>query len=169
MSWFPDTQRDTTTICVTYLSFDAFGTGFCQMDKEFEARLQLNPLYDCKLKIENGNDRKKRNWGHHARAASIEVELLVVGFLESEAKVSGSSQTIMASSDSHYRGYSQYVPRQITGVHLAAYFRLNEVMVTLLKNGYDPNFKNTYGQTPLSRAARYGHEAVLKLLLAKRR
>ena len=96
--------------CVTYLSFDAFETGFCPTDEEFEARLRLNPLYDYAA----------RNWGHHARAASTEVEQLILDFLESEAKVSASSQAMMASR-SYYTGYSQRVPRQMTGVHLAAY------------------------------------------------
>jgi hypothetical protein len=53
--------------CVTYLSFDAFETGFCQTDEEFEARLQLNALYDYAA----------RHWGHHARAASIKSKQLI--------------------------------------------------------------------------------------------
>jgi hypothetical protein len=32
---FPDMQRDITTICIIYLFFDIFGTGFCQI-KKFE-------------------------------------------------------------------------------------------------------------------------------------
>ena len=44
-NWFPNAQTDITTICVTYLSFDEFGT-VCQDDEEFEERLQSNQLYD---------------------------------------------------------------------------------------------------------------------------
>jgi hypothetical protein len=59
---------------------------------------------------------------------------LAVDFLESEAKVSGSSQAMMAfelySDDS---GYSQRMPKQITGVHLAAYFGLVEATMALFK------------------------------------
>ena len=35
----------------------------------------------------------------------------------------------------------------------------------LLKNGAYPDFKGSYGRTPLSMAAWEGHEAVVKLLL----
>ncbi|KAI9771508.1 MAG: hypothetical protein M1840_002128 [Geoglossum simile] len=45
-TWFPDPQTAITKICVTYLSFDTFETGFCPTGGEFRARLELNPLYD---------------------------------------------------------------------------------------------------------------------------
>jgi hypothetical protein len=35
-SWFPNAQRDITATCVTNLSFDAFETGFCPTDEDFE-------------------------------------------------------------------------------------------------------------------------------------
>jgi hypothetical protein len=49
-----------------------------------------------------------QNWGHHALAASAEVEQFVVGFLENGAKVSSStpSQDMMARGF-RYHGYSQ--------------------------------------------------------------
>jgi ankyrin repeat protein len=72
---------------------------------------------------------------------------------------------MMASGN--YHDYSQNVPRQMTGVHVTAYFGLREAMIALLENGYDPDSKDSNGQTPLTCAARYGHEAVVKLLLAK--
>jgi ankyrin repeat protein len=153
--WFPNAQTDIATTCITYLSFDAFEAGFCLTDNEFEKRLQLNPLYDYAA----------RNWGHHASAAPAEVERSAVDFLKSEAKIFSSSQAMMASRD--YFGYSQRVPKQMIGLHLAAYFGLREAMIALLNNGYDRNVKDTYRQTPLSWAVRNGHEAVVKLLLEK--
>jgi ankyrin repeat protein len=93
---------------------------------------------------------------------------LILGFLESEAKVSASSQVLIASRlYSDNSDYSQRVPRQMTGVHLAAYFGLTGVIMTLLKNRHNPDVKDTNGQTPLSWAAENGHEAVVKLLLEK--
>ena len=59
------------------------------------------------LRIGSGrihSDYATHNWGYHARAASVEVEQLVVNLLKSEAKVSGCSQAMMAS-----RGYSGYI------------------------------------------------------------
>jgi hypothetical protein len=153
ISWFPDAHRDIAIICVTYLSFTTFQTGFCLTDEDFGARLQLNPLYDYTA----------RNWGYHVQAASIEKEQLILDLLKSGAKVSAASQAMMASG--RYLDYSQRVPKQMTAVHLAAYFGLSETMIALLGNGHYLGSKDTYGRTPLSWAAGNGHEAVVKLLL----
>ena len=40
--WLPNAKLEITTICVTYLSFSVFESGFCQTDAEFEERLRLN-------------------------------------------------------------------------------------------------------------------------------
>jgi hypothetical protein len=152
-NWFPHAQMDITNVCVTYLSFDIFETGFCQSDGEFEARLQTNVLYDYAA----------RNWGYHAHTALIKEDL-ILNLLKSRAKVSAASQAMMASGG--YSGYSQRAPRQITGVHVAAYFGLVGAIVGLLKDGYNPDLQDSYGRTPLSWAAEKGNEAVVKLLLA---
>jgi hypothetical protein len=157
MSWFPNGQKNIAITCVTYLSFDCFETGFCPTNEEFEARLRVNPLYDYAA----------RNWGHHVRIASTEVEQLILDFLENEAKVSASSQAMMVSEKYRYGHYSQNVPRQLTGVHLTACFGLTEMTSTLLKIGYQSDCKDTDGRTPLSEAAASGHEAVVRLLLGR--
>jgi hypothetical protein len=155
-TWFPNAEKDIATTCITYLSFNTFESGFCRTDRELEARLQLNPLYYYAA----------RNWGHHARVVSTEVEQLVLDFLESEAKVSGCSQVIMASRG--YPNYSQDVPMRMAGLHLAAYFGLREATIALLKNEHDLEATDDeYDQTPLSWAIENGHEAVVGLLLEK--
>ena len=132
-SWFPNAQTDITKACVTYLSFNNFDTGFCQTDEAFEARLRGNILYDYAA----------HNWGYHARAASTEAERSVLHFLKNGAKVSASSQVMMLSKGDSWRsGYSQYVPRQMTGVHLTAYFGLKEMVIALFENGYELNIKD---------------------------
>jgi ankyrin repeat protein len=150
--WFPNAENNIIAICVTYFSFSVFESGFCETNAEFEERLRLNPLYDYAA----------RNWGYHGRTASAEVEQLIIRLLESGAKVSSSSQAMMASS-----GYSQIVPRRMTGLHLAAYFGRVETAMALLKNRHDLDSKDTYGRTPLLWAAEKGHAAVVKLLLEK--
>jgi hypothetical protein len=157
-SWFPNAETYITATCITYLSFDVFAIGFAPTDEEFKERLQVNTLYDYAA----------RNWGYHASTASTELnqpimEHLIRDFLKSEAKVSASIQAMMASGK--YRGFSQRVPQKMTGVHLAAYFGLKEVIETLLKNSHHLDSKNSYGRTPLSWAAKYGHKEVVKLLL----
>jgi len=182
--WFPNAMTNITAICITYLSYPIFDSGFCQTDAEFEERLQLNQLYNYAA----------HNWGHHARKALTLCQQVVgflesepkteaaseallaikslcqqvVGFLESELKTEAASQALLAIKRySWHSKYSQDVPRQITGPHLAAYFGLKEAMITLLENGHDLNSKDDYGQTPLSWAAEKGHAAVVMLLLEK--
>jgi ankyrin repeat protein len=158
VSWFPDAQRNITTTCVTYLSFDAFEIGLCPTDHEFKVRLQLNPLYDYAA----------RNWGHHARESPIQMGQLILGFLESEAKTAGSSQAMIPSRRYWNRAnYGKRASRHMAGVHLAAYFGLREAMIALLENRCEINLQDEYGLAALSLAAANGHEAVVKLLLAE--
>ena len=138
--WFPKAETYITMTCVTYLSFETFESGFCQTDYEFEERLRLNPLYNYAALY----------WGDHARTASSEIEQSILDFLWSEAKVSASSQALITSRQySSHSGYSQIAPRQMTGVHLPAYFGLTGVIMALLKSGNHPNTKDGWGRTPL--------------------
>jgi ankyrin repeat protein len=156
-SWFPNVQRDIAITCVTYLLFDVFEAGFCRSNKEFETRLRLNPFYDYTA----------RNWGHHVRTTSTDVVPLISTFLENQAKVSASSQAMMVSEKYRYGDYSQEVPRQLTGVHLAACFGLTEMTTKLLRSGYHSDCKDLYHRTPLSWAAENGHETAVRLLLER--
>ncbi|QGA20938.1 hypothetical protein EYB26_008648 [Talaromyces marneffei] len=145
--------------CLRYLSVPHFESGFCHTDEEFEERLRSYPLYLYAA----------RNWGHHARQASIPIPE-VIDFLECKPKMEASSQALMAKK--HYPNYSnnlyssQEVPRRMTGLHLAAYFGVQEAVSDLLDSP-SKNLKDSYGRTPLSWAAGNGHDVVVKLLLEK--
>ena len=155
--WFPNAETDITKVCVTYLSFHAFASGFCQTDAEFEERLRLNQLYDYVA----------HNWGNHAREA-LTLCQQVVGFLESELKTEAASQALLAIKRySWHSKYSQEVPRQMTGLHLAAFFGVYGAANTLIIRGQSLDLKDSHGRTPLSWAAYHGHEAVVKLLVEK--
>jgi ankyrin repeat protein len=155
VSWFPNAQTDITIICVSYLSFSAFESGPCPTVEEFEARLQKHTLYDYAA----------RYWGYHAPSASSRAEKAILGFLEGGNKVSASTQAMMLSGN--YRIYGQRVPKQTTGMHLAAYLGLREVMMVMLQNGHNPNLKDALGRPPLSWAIESGHEEMVRLLLAE--
>ena len=150
---FPDTESNFTMICVTYLSFNTFESSPCLTDEEFEARQQQNPLYDYAA----------RNWGYHDQAAATKLDQLILDLLETDAKVEASGQALMASK--YYSGCNHYGPKQITALHLAAYFGVNKAASTLLRPGRRLDSKDSYGQTPLSWAVRNGHGDLVKLLL----
>ncbi|KAH6898864.1 ankyrin repeat-containing domain protein [Thelonectria olida] len=151
--WFPDATKNITTVCATYLSFETFETGPSQTDEDFENRLHENSLYDYAA----------RNWGHHARKCSEDSEELILDLLEDESKVAAASQVLMSLRG--FAGYSQVVPGSQTGMHLAAYFGLTDIIKTLLGRGYSGIDSNSFGQTPLWWAAKNGHEDAVRLLL----
>ncbi|KAK6523104.1 hypothetical protein TWF694_006002 [Orbilia ellipsospora] len=159
--WFPNADANMAQICLTYISYDTFSSGFRPSDEEFEWMLESNALYDYAA----------RNWGYHARAASIEAKALeleqpMLRFLKSKAKVSSCAQVINAP-DSRSPSYSQYPPNDVTGIHLAVLFGLSEMIKILSKDGYPLDSKDTDGRTPLSWAAENGDEAVVKLLVER--
>ena len=155
--WFPNAEIDITETCVTYLSFNIFEQGYCRTEGEFEERLQSNHLYKYAA----------QNWGHHARKASTPCQE-GMDFLECEAKVQASSQALLAIKQwLTYSDYSQMFPRQMIGLHLTAYFGVDRAMSILLEKGAKADSKDSNDRTPLSWAAENGHEAVIKLLLAR--
>lgn len=44
--WFPNAKYTITKVCVTYLSYSIFESGFCRTDDDFEKRKRLNQFYD---------------------------------------------------------------------------------------------------------------------------
>ena len=161
--WFPNAQTDIAETCVTYLSFDAFEGGYCVTDEAFNERQRLNPLYGYAA----------QNWGHHARESSttgqssIRLRKLIIDLLENAAKSSACSQALLPLKA--YTWYSRGVPKVKTGQHLAAYFGLKDILMTLLETGCNADSRDYYGRTPLSWAAESGQCEVVKMLLANSR
>lgn len=157
--WFPQANVNITTICVTYLSFCVFESGFCAMEDDFNERLRSNPLYDYAA----------RNWGHYARKA-LTLCQEVMEFLEQQAKIEAASQALMMPRrrfvfPPRSRLFGQHVPRLMTALHLVAYFGIENAARALLQNEVEIDAKNTGSQTPLSLAAKNGHLKVVELLL----
>ncbi|OAQ96229.1 hypothetical protein LLEC1_02864 [Akanthomyces lecanii] len=154
-----DAHRTFRIICVTYLSFNVFESGFCQTTAEFEKRLQTNQLYE----------HAAHNWGHHARQASAKASCrIVIEFLKNSRKMIASSQALLMSTESSWHPrWKQEFSRRMTGLHLAAYFGIEEVMDPLFKGLRDAAARDGSGRTPLFYACMNGQANVVKLLLAR--
>ncbi|KAJ2993973.1 hypothetical protein NUW58_g1677 [Xylaria curta] len=152
--WFPDAQSSILTTCIAYLSFHEFANGYAKTDREFEERLESHLFYDYAA----------RNWGYHSYGVSDSQD--IVSFFRKPAQVEASSQVLMTGPRDGMRGYSQWAPKQVTGLHLAVLFGLSEVVATLPKD-LEVDAEDSHGRTPLSWAAENGHEAIVKLLLDK--
>ncbi|KAN0068953.1 hypothetical protein V8E54_013122 [Elaphomyces granulatus] len=139
---FEDVQRDIiATSCLTYLSYDVFA----KTTSDLESRLQQNVFFKY----------AGQNWAYHIQDIQLSVGDLALKLLMDDGKASASSQVLFARYD---------FPQQFCGMHLVAYFGLNDIMVRLLEEK-DPDTKDSFGRTPLSYAAERGNVRVVELLL----
>ncbi|RSL38411.1 hypothetical protein CEP53_014893 [Fusarium sp. AF-6] len=157
--FFPKDEGGLTSICLKYLSFDGL-RGPCTSDEEYESRLTDNPFYSYAA----------RHWGQHARRADMSNVLdSITHLLREPARIDAMTQALFSGSpgpvlETPYPGYSQLFPREVCGLHLAAYFGLDEIVRHSLVS-QDPNLCDGIGMTALSWAAAKGHTDVIRILL----
>ncbi|KAI9694664.1 MAG: hypothetical protein M1822_000280 [Bathelium mastoideum] len=153
--WHPNPRAMVAKDCIVYLSLDAFCSGFCKSDEEFELRSRDFPFYRYAA----------QHWAIHLRETSSLPELMIRSFLMDNAKVASASQAMLVyGQHSHQYGYSQRVTEQVTGLHLAAYSGLTSVVKLLLEEGHKPAPKDSEGRTPLWHAAEKNHGEIMRLL-----
>ena len=154
LSWMANGDTEIAVACLTYLSFDLFGTFLHLNDDDVQAILSKNVFLDYALHY----------WGSHARESSHNGrEELVIAFLIDEAKVSYLSQALRAPDV--YR-FGRYILRtDISPVHLVAYHNLDNVLIPLLGLDYCPNAMDSQNLTPLPWAAALGHMTIAEHIL----
>ena len=91
---FPKGNEDIARACVTYLTFDTFADGCCEL-KFLEERLRSNPLYDYSA----------RHWADHAGVVAIELQE-IIKFLDDTDKVQASAQVKFRRPEDHFTGSS---------------------------------------------------------------
>jgi hypothetical protein len=142
---FQDVHGDIiSTSCLTYLSYDVFAKDYLT-GSDLESCFQQNAFFEYAA----------QNWGYHIQDAQQSAIDLALEFLMDDGKVSTSSQALFP-----YR-----CPQQFCGMHLVAYFGLNNIMMRLLEKEKEPDTRDTSGWTPLSYAAEKGNALVVDLLL----
>ncbi|PTB81794.1 purine and uridine phosphorylase [Trichoderma longibrachiatum ATCC 18648] len=155
-------QTNIATACITYLSFSAFNSGYCPTDEALARRLREHPLYFYAA----------QHWGHHT-CQSSPCDESAIEFLRCKAKVEAASQALMAirvpvahmySYPHDYEYFRSYI-EDMKGLHLAAYFGLEETVRALVAS-HDPDAEDSHHRTPLWYAAQNGHKAVTALMLA---
>jgi ankyrin repeat protein len=135
--------------CMTYLSFDAFKSKDKLLHSVFKKRLQTYPLYEYSA----------RNWANHVRQVPVLVQE-VLEFLKDQVNL---QELIQVAEGNMMFLFSP--DREMSVLHVAAYFGLDEAMKAVLRAGASPDPRTIYGRTPLSYAAENGHDAAVKLLV----
>ena len=140
---FENVQRDIIgTSCLTYLSYDVFADGYLT-EWDLKSRLRQNAFFEYAA----------QNWGYHIQDIQQRVGDLAMKFLRDDRKASASSQVLF-----------QYSPQKFCGMHLVAYFGLNDIIGRLLQEK-NPDTKDSFGRTPLSYATERGNARLVELLL----
>ena len=117
----------------------------CLTESDLESRLQQNAFFEY----------AGQNWAYHIQDTQQSVGDLALKLLMDDGKASASSQVLFPF---------YYFLQQFCGMHLVAYFGLNDIMVRLLEEK-DPDTKDSFGRTPLSYAVERGNARVVELLL----
>ena len=155
---FPDAQVNIATKCVTYLSFDVFGELYSLGYQELKPILKSNPLLEYAAS----------HWGHHAHG-NVEdiVKETVVQLLQKKQNIAFAIQVLLSRSDFFRGDYRLMFKGQFSVMHLLSYFGLEKMICHQLENGAEADSKDKHRRSPLSFAARYEHQSVVKLLLTR--
>ncbi|KAJ5249624.1 hypothetical protein N7489_000034 [Penicillium chrysogenum] len=155
-SFFSSAENDISTMCVAYISFETFGSGVCESDTAMEERLQSHPFYSYAACY----------WGDHVRAIK-DLRPDVIEFLKDQPKVEASEQALSVTKDAARKDWSQRYPRTMTGLHLAAYFGIQDAVAYFLQHQYPVDICYRAGYTALKWAISGGHLNVCQFLLSR--
>jgi ankyrin repeat protein len=163
--WFAGfSETHISNLCVTYISFDSFGTGPSKTNQAFGKRIRKYPFYVYVA----------HHWGNHAREAQ-NCGPEVIRFLEDGAKLEASVQTLQTRRIPVYsrRSITTLVSglfsRGTTGLHVAAYFDFHQLVNLLLQHHHILETRDSNSCTPLIWACNFARRdsmATINLLLA---
>ena len=178
--FFPCPQAKLANMCLTYLLFDEFSSGFLPDDEQLEIRLKNYPLLEYAAKYWGEHyrlsgkvitktvimpDGKVEETGKDAQILLDQTNLLVDKFLKHDKNVSCAVQ-VMQLPIERIAGYSQHPPQKVTTLWLVASFGLEDlVQQQLLKEGINVDEKTSNEETALYAAVCREHYDVVKIIL----
>ena len=155
--WFPGAYTKLAKTCLTYLLFDVFNSGACigeTEDFEFEQRNREFPLLGY----------ASLWWGRFAHHGDdTELKEIAWDFLNSKAHVDASVQALWYTDTTDALTWN--AKTGATGLHLATYFGLTQLVIDLLEAAPDIDAQDSLGNTAMMYAAVEGHHAIVARLL----
>ena len=170
---FPDATEDMAASCLTYLLYDAFGTGWTRgkvdLDSELEessrpieARFVKYPFLGYSACF----------WAQHAEEHTVSIEhrvrKLLARFFADDFKVSSAAQALFNVNRDDFLCFGDECPSPtpIFGIHLAAWFNHSQDVSDMVENGQHPaDAEDQHGKTPLMYAVHKNNMATVKLLV----
>ncbi|KAM3439393.1 hypothetical protein MY4824_002668 [Beauveria thailandica] len=150
-------EKQLSSACLTYLSFNTFTSGPCDDAELMSQRLETYCFHDY----------ASRYWAAHTVAHAHELMEQIVSFLQSDGNLGAAVQTAFLPLRQVVNRHLQY-PRNFTSLHAAAYWGLTVVVESLLSGSgeSDIDVKDSHEMTPLLLSARCGHVEATERLLA---
>ncbi|KAK1752339.1 hypothetical protein QBC47DRAFT_69893 [Echria macrotheca] len=155
--WFPDADGTIADTCLKYLSFETFNQP-CQSEADLARRLEENPLFDYACRF----------WADHTLESPPQAARTTraLGLLLDPWRVKASSQVLNELGEiGDWLKNDGRDDGQISGLELAVWFGLHDIVKILLSKGGHQQMKARNGQRLLSIAAFRGHPSLVRLLL----
>ncbi|KAK2009129.1 ankyrin [Colletotrichum eremochloae] len=111
----------------------------------------------------DANGTRTKTWGHHARKGSG-TSPAVHNFLANEVNIRVSCQAILFPKEEFI--FPRKHAKSWTAMHMVAFFDLQDVVKTLVKNGEQIDSYNETMYSPLFIASCKGHKTIVRFLLA---
>ncbi|CAN9442653.1 unnamed protein product [Alternaria alternata] len=146
-------------MCIACVTHSEFKSGLCRTDRLLNERLTRYPFYRYACKY----------WAQHVSPLEDKNKELLWRFLENDQSVAAAYQVFLVTKEMpRDTGSSQVAPQGITGMHLAAHFGLNEILLELIKERADDvAIQDSNGHTPLWWAAKSRMKETAKILVPK--
>ena len=154
---FPCAEDELAEKCLTYLFLDSLSQGCCGFVYEILARMKEYPFIWYAASY----------WGHHTRRCRSERTVkLAVEFLNSQPRISMSTQIYNFSRSLRKEYWIPDEVNSVTGLHVASSFGLEHATRAIIASGeVEIDAATLMGTTPLISAAAAGHIKTLRLLL----
>ncbi|KAG8677733.1 hypothetical protein FPOAC2_03839 [Fusarium poae] len=151
----PMTEQDVARTCIAYLTFNEVKGKYFDHSK-FEEALKPCPLYHYAA----------NNWWRHALESCISGDELMTS-INSNPTFMTSVDTLFITDYSRRKGYDTIglLPSSFSALHLAAYCGLEDLVRRLLQTGHEVDPIDSSKRTPLSYAAKRGHQGTTQILL----
>jgi ankyrin repeat domain-containing protein 50 len=152
---FLEPENHLAKTCLTYLSFDIFGTGPCEAEQELDKRMRQYALLSY----------ASHHWGDHFTAGQDDDDVgEIMDLLEDEKKLASLMQAMYIPRH-RTDGWHGAFPKEFTSLHAVAYWGLLDAFGSAIETGVSVDHQDSHGMSALHLASRRGFVNLVQALL----